>query len=967
MMKNKNATGPRIAYTAIAGAIGMCVSMQTLASTELEYESQAPSPIDQARLVGSAEHPELIVPMEVPGWAANLGITGAERVYKGICGPNGAHISGNDLFRAAQIDLQRMVNGQRGSTTEVIGESPAFALSYDITDPLFVAFYLPVIRSAAEYLDRQFDNRVEIGATMALGTFDNDVIGSAGSTRYTIPWPVYVEGLRQQSVREDARFAAQLPESTLAVNYNGSSSATSETQIRVTAAQLRAVFGDNVVPQGQAVSITFNSNTSWNFLGCNLEPGNDQQSLIDVAVHELVHSMGFTSGIASGGNNSGDQIEGLDVARFRVSQLPFTNAQFTNNARIGEQFTAEPHFYSSFPTGILTNLESGDGHQPSHLTYISDSDDKLGVMDPVIVRGTTRCPDFLSLDDIQPLDDMGWRPIGTHGLNDCNGNGHPDIVDITIGTSLDVDNDSIPDECEFFSVGAGDPFTTSGVTRTIFETPGLTALNFFDPMSPDVTPVVSNIITDMDDPMSFPNDNTRVIQYEFSMFVPSRDEYAFRVPHPDNMYLLIDNTIIGQSERAGQILRNSSGTLLSSQSFMQLDAGWHNVFVQVLSNDTTPFVRMVRESRSLGGWEDIPVSHLKALNFTDCDGNGENDYIDRIDDLGFTFDIGSIGDANTNIRLDTCGSDYDTEVALWDASGSLLAQNDDDCGYQSVIDANLPAGEYVLAISGYNTLFGDDFSAEPIDGCTDTGMWRFNVQNSEALSGSLPSGRVMYISFTLGDADCDGDGIPDTAELDCDGNGVPDDCELPTQADADAEGSIGVIGYENEIITISTCGSDFDTQLAVFDTDGNLVAQNDDFCGPGLGLQSQLDLILDAGTYYVAVSGYSTVYSDGFGMVINANGACSAGGSLDIMVGNLTETGGDFPAGRVIMAPFEVGIAQDTCDADMNGDGELNFFDVSEFLTAYSSLDPIADFNGDGLYNFFDVSAFLTAYNGGCP
>jgi hypothetical protein len=59
----------------------------------------------------------------------------------------------------------------------------------------------------------------------------------------------------------------------------------------------------------------------------------------------------------------------------------------------------------------------------------------------------------------------------------------------------------------------------------------------------------------------------------------------------------------------------------------------------------------------------------------------------------------------------------------------------------------------------------------------------------------------------------------------------------------------------------------------------------------------------------------------------------------------------------------------DACSlpADINGDGELNFFDVSAFLTAYNAQDPIADFNDDGQFNFFDVSAFLTSFNaGGC-
>ncbi|MDF1808211.1 MAG: GC-type dockerin domain-anchored protein [Phycisphaerales bacterium] len=55
------------------------------------------------------------------------------------------------------------------------------------------------------------------------------------------------------------------------------------------------------------------------------------------------------------------------------------------------------------------------------------------------------------------------------------------------------------------------------------------------------------------------------------------------------------------------------------------------------------------------------------------------------------------------------------------------------------------------------------------------------------------------------------------------------------------------------------------------------------------------------------------------------------------------------------------------CPADINGDGVLNFFDISSFLTAFNNQNPVADFNNDGLFNFFDISAFLTAFSAGCP
>ncbi len=67
----------------------------------------------------------------------------------------------------------------------------------------------------------------------------------------------------------------------------------------------------------------------------------------------------------------------------------------------------------------------------------------------------------------------------------------------------------------------------------------------------------------------------------------------------------------------------------------------------------------------------------------------------------------------------------------------------------------------------------------------------------------------------------------------------------------------------------------------------------------------------------------------------------------------------DMDEGEITLTP--------PCPADLTGDGMLNFFDVSAFLNAYSTMDPAADFNDDGMFNFFDVSAFLSAYNTGCP
>jgi len=55
------------------------------------------------------------------------------------------------------------------------------------------------------------------------------------------------------------------------------------------------------------------------------------------------------------------------------------------------------------------------------------------------------------------------------------------------------------------------------------------------------------------------------------------------------------------------------------------------------------------------------------------------------------------------------------------------------------------------------------------------------------------------------------------------------------------------------------------------------------------------------------------------------------------------------------------------CPADLDGDGDLDIFDVFTFLNLFNIQDPAADFNNDSVFDIFDVFAFLDAFNAGCP
>ncbi len=101
--------------------------------------------------------------------------------------------------------------------------------------------------------------------------------------------------------------------------------------------------------------------------------------------------------------------------------------------------------------------------------------------------------------------------------------------------------------------------------------------------------------------------------------------------------------------------------------------------------------------------------------------------------------------------------------------------------------------------------------------------------------------------------------------------------------------------------------------------------------------------------------------------------APSFGDTWDVIDGATTGTfdevvTGMAPPGQVYRVIYETNRVYVilTCDADLSGDGVIDFFDVSEFLSYFSAQDVRGDLNNDGVFNFFDVSVFLQLYSQGC-
>ncbi|MCA9276221.1 MAG: hypothetical protein KDA29_09365 [Phycisphaerales bacterium] len=163
---------------------------------------------------------------------------------------------------------------------------------------------------------------------------------------------------------------------------------------------------------------------------------------------------------------------------------------------------------------------------------------------------------------------------------------------------------------------------------------------------------------------------------------------------------------------------------------------------------------------------------------------------------------------------------------------------------------------------------------------------------------------------------------------------------------ADRAGGMRILNEDTSISAFPTTGATFtDAQGIVFDT------------------RSMDMLVIDAdldAAFRVSPTGAATLMFSGLGI------STTNWGGINITDDGITQ--------RIVISSIDnnrvyvFSITPPCSDADLAGPfGQLNFFDVSAFLTAYNAMEPEADFNSDGVFNFFDVSAFLTAFTAGCP
>jgi hypothetical protein len=272
------------------------------------------------------------------------------------------------------------------------------------------------------------------------------------------------------------------------------------------------------------------------------------------------------------------------------------------------------------------------------------------------------------------------------------------------------------------------------------------------------------------------------------------------------------------------------------------------------------------------------------------------------------------------IVISTCGSSYDTVLSVYDTNscpsgtGTQIACDDDaDAGTacsgsrSSSVTVNAVQGEtYYIRVSGYDDATGNyQLNLGPV-----------NNECEEALGvteGSYP--------FDNRFATTDGPVLSQ-----CTNNGV----------DNQVNGDLWYVytATQSGTITIDTCGSGFDTKLALYSGTpcerGRPVylTCNDDGCG----FQSRIENypVVAGREYGIRVGGY-----------LSARGT----GTLNIS----------------FSAP---------CPADFNGDNFLDFFDYDDYVNCFETgtcpPGKTADFNGDDFVDFFDYDDFVQAFEAGC-
>jgi len=237
----------------------------------------------------------------------------------------------------------------------------------------------------------------------------------------------------------------------------------------------------------------------------------------------------------------------------------------------------------------------------------------------------------------------------------------------------------------------------------------------------------------------------------------------------------------------------------------------------------------------------IDLGTYSAGTYTFSDGKynmgyGNDYYGEPSEDIYYRFTVYGETTAYLTLNASVPGVIY-----LLNSYGSQINYNSDNIGgTSSTIYSLISAGTYYIVIEGlgYNTGYLNLEASLSVSGGSGTASEGVNTSNA-IFMGAYNGGPFTYTD----------------SRSNATVNGYGNDYGQPSD-DVFYKFTVG----STASVTVSTCGSGFDTYLYLLDANGGLVTSNDDSgpsCNPSNNASLQANN-LQAGTYYIVVEGYGT-------------------------------------------------------------------------------------------------------------
>lgn len=323
-----------------------------------------------------------------------------EEVWKPVCSTPDGLLSPDDL---GQMALSHAI--QFGPDEEItIIDQGGVAAGLNVVFQLGASVppaAVPAFAAAEAYLESQFPNDpMTVTVSVSFASLSPGVIGGTSSSYGYVDWATSRSVLL---AGKDANDTIQdfLPSgSTIPVRYT-SGSTNNENRVFWTFANWKANGG---TVSGNDASMQYSTNFPFDY-----DPSNGVTSgtisLQDVIIHETGHALGFTSGV----DFRYQDIETLDIFRFRSTDgtgdfNPDSNAEFQVRPRWC--VWNNPNDQHNFDD-ISNELRLSDG-SPYQASHFREQVPAIGIMDPAFSYGETFYPNFLRNSDLTVFDAIGY-------------------------------------------------------------------------------------------------------------------------------------------------------------------------------------------------------------------------------------------------------------------------------------------------------------------------------------------------------------------------------------------------------------------------------------------------------------------------------------------------------------------------------------------------------------------------------